>query len=82
MGERNIMLGVLKNRLDDDVSVTIGRENRMRELEDFAIVTRRFRTADCGGIVGVLGPMRMPYRLVLSLLDTTVEELTHIQIGE
>ena len=82
MGERNIMLGVLKNRLDADVSVTIGRENRMAELEEFAIVTRRFRTPDCDGILGVLGPMRMPYRLVLSLLDMTVEELMHIQIGE
>jgi heat-inducible transcriptional repressor len=82
MGERNIMLGVLKNRFESDVSVTIGRENRMRELEDFAIVTRRFRTADCEGILGVLGPMRMSYRLVLSLLGTTAEELAHIQIGE
>ncbi len=82
MGERTIMLGVLKNRLDTDLSVTIGRENRIAELEDFAIVTRRFRTSDCDGILGVLGPMRMSYRQVLSLLDTTVEELTHIQIGE
>jgi heat-inducible transcriptional repressor len=82
MGERSIMLGVLKNRLVSDVSVTIGKENRIRELEDFAIVTQRFRTADCDGLLGVLGPTRMSYRLVLALLDRTAEELHHIRIVE
>jgi hypothetical protein len=82
MGERSIMLGVLKNRLVSDVSVTIGKENRIRELEDFAIVTQRFRTADCDGLLGVLGPTRMSYRLVFALLDRTAEELQHIHIVE
>lgn len=82
MGERTIMVGMLKSRLDMDVAVTIGRENRLRGLEDFAIVTRRFRTAGCRGILGVLGPMRMPYRLVLSLLDTTADELSNIQMDD
>lgn len=82
MGERSIMLGVLRNRLETDVSVTIGRENRVRELEDFAVVTRRFRTPDCDGLLGILGPTRMSYRLVLALLDRTAEELHHIHTVE
>lgn len=82
MGERTIMLNVLKNRLGADVAVTIGRENRIPELEDFAILTRRFRAADCDGILGVLGPVRMSYRLVLSLLDATVEEVAKSQFTE
>jgi len=82
MGERSLMLNVLRNRLASDVSVTIGTENRVRELEDFAIVTRRFRTADCDGLLGVLGPTRMAYRLVLALLERTAEELHHVHIGE
>ena len=82
MGERSIMLNVLRGRLLADVSVTIGAENRVRELEDFAIVTRRFRTADCDGLLGVLGPTRMSYRLVLSLLDRTAEELYHVHIAQ
>ena len=81
MGERSIMLNVLKGRLLADVSVTIGTENRVRELEDFAIVTRRFRTADCDGLLGVLGPTRMAYKLVLALLDRTADELYHVHIA-
>jgi len=82
MGERSIMLGVLKNRLEEQVSVTIGKENRVRELEDFAIVTRRFKTDECDGLLGVLGPTRMTYKLVLALLDRTAEELCHVHIRE
>jgi len=82
MGERSIMLNVMRNRLETDVAVTIGRENRVRELEDFAIVTRRFRTPDCSGLLGILGPTRMSYRLVLALLDRTAQELHHIHVVE
>jgi heat-inducible transcriptional repressor len=81
MGERSIMINMLRNRLVSDVSITIGRENRVRELEDFAVVTRRFMTADCEGLLGVLGPTRMSYRLVLALLDATAGELSNIHIG-
>jgi heat-inducible transcriptional repressor len=82
MGERSIMLGVLKSRLSSGISVTIGKENRIRELEDLTVVTRRFKSPDCEGLVGILGPTRMSYRLVLALLDRTAEELQHIHIAE
>jgi len=81
MGERSIMLNALKSRLAADVSITIGKENKIRELEPFAIVTRRFRSAGCDGLLGVLGPTRMTYGLVLALLDRTAEEMRHIHIG-
>jgi heat-inducible transcriptional repressor len=82
MGERSLMLNALKSRLDADISITIGKENRIRELEPFTIVTRRFQAAECDGLLGVLGPTRMTYGLVLALLDRTAEELHHIHIGE
>jgi heat-inducible transcriptional repressor len=82
MGERSIMLNALKSRLAADVSITIGKENRIRELEPFAIVTRRFQAGECDGLLGVLGPTRMTYGLVLALLDRTAEELHHVHIGD
>lgn len=81
MGERTLMMSMLKGRLGSDVSVTIGRENRAPELEDFSVVTRRFRAADREGVLGLLGPTRMTYRLVLALLDATVEELQRTRVG-
>lgn len=75
MGERSLLLDVMRNRLKSDMMVTIGRENEFEELEDFSIVTRRFSTTDCSGLLGVLGPTRMSYHLVLALLSATAEEL-------
>jgi heat-inducible transcriptional repressor len=82
MGERSIMLKVLKSRFTADLAITIGKENRIRELEPFTIVTKRFQTAECDGLLGVLGPTRMAYGLVLALLDRTTEELRHIHISD
>jgi heat-inducible transcriptional repressor len=75
MGERRLMLDVLRHRLNREMVVTIGHENEFEELADFSIVTHRYSTADCSGLLGVLGPTRMSYGLVLALLSTTAEEL-------
>ena len=81
MGERSLILNVLKSRMAEDVTVTIGRENKVEELEDFTLVTRRFANPECNGILGILGPTRMTYTLVLSLLDRIAEELYRVQVG-
>lgn len=75
MGERHLMLSVMRNRLDEEMVVTIGSENGFEELTDFSIVTHRFSAADHSGLLGVLGPTRMSYQLVLALLSATAEEL-------
>ena len=81
MGENSRILGVLKGRMDSDMTVTIGRENKVEELEDFALVTRRFAGTGCSGILGILGPTRMTYGLVFSLLERVAEELYHVRVG-
>jgi len=80
MGERSLMLDVMRHRLPHDELVTIGRENELEELSDFSIVTRRFVTGECSGLLGVLGPMRMSYSRVLYILDGMAEELHRVKI--
>lgn len=75
MGEKSLMLEALKGRFGRGTMVTIGRENRLGELEDFSLVTRAVPGGTCDGLLGVLGPMRMSYRLVISLLDGMAHEL-------
>jgi heat-inducible transcriptional repressor len=78
MGERSLMLKALKHRMDRDVMVTIGSENEMAELENLAVVTHRFRAGECEGLLGILGPTRMSYVLVLSVLRRLAEELQRL----
>jgi heat-inducible transcriptional repressor len=82
MGERSLMLSVLKTRMTEDVTVTIGSENKVEELEDFTLITRRFANPECNGILGILGPTRMAYGLVFSLLERMAEELRRVHVGE
>ena len=81
MGERSRILSVLKGRMGSDVTVTIGKENKVQELEDFTLVTRRFASTGCDGVLGILGPTRMTYGLVFSLLDRIAGELDRVHVG-
>ena len=78
MGERNLMLKVMKNRMKHDSLVTIGSENELKELEDFSIITHKFNAGESEGLLGILGPTRMTYGLVLSILQKMAEELHRI----
>lgn len=80
MGERHFMLDAMRRRLGDEVSITIGSENELRELNDFSLVTRKFHMSDYDGLLGILGPTRMHYSHVLSLLVKMAEELHRLQI--
>ncbi|MDD3642786.1 MAG: hypothetical protein PHQ19_04905 [Candidatus Krumholzibacteria bacterium] len=75
MGRKSLILEALKGRFGRGTIVTIGRENRLGGLEELALVTRALPGGACEGLLGVIGPMRMSYRLVLSLLDGTAREL-------
>lgn len=75
MGRKSLILEALKGRFGRGTVVTIGRENRLGALEEMALVTRALPGGHCEGLLGVIGPMRMSYRLVLPLLDGTAREL-------
>jgi heat-inducible transcriptional repressor len=75
MGEKELMLGVLRKRIGRGVMVTIGEENDIDELKRFSVVTRAIPKGRCEGLLGVLGPTRMSYRSVLSLLEGMAGEL-------
>ncbi len=69
---------ILKNASGEQVSVLVGREHAYEALEDCAIVTARYAAGkEHQGAIAVLGPKRMPYRLVVPL----VSRVSHV-IGE
>lgn len=78
MGEKSLMLRVMKNRIGRGVMVTIGEENELEELKDFSVVTRAIPAGRCEGLLGVLGPTRMSYRSVMALLDGMARELIEL----
>jgi heat-inducible transcriptional repressor len=78
MGEKSLMIKAMRNRFGRGAMVTIGSENEIEELKDFSVVTRAIPAGRCEGLLGVLGPKRMSYRSVLSLLDGMARELIEL----
>lgn len=51
------------------ITITIGNEHGDPRLDRFTIVTAEYHCGALSGVIGVIGPTRMPYRKVISLVD-------------
>jgi heat-inducible transcriptional repressor len=51
--------------------ITIGTEHETPELLDLTVVTANYAVGHLHGVVGVIGPTRMPYDKVVAVVDCT-----------
>ncbi len=76
---RELLASVLGDRGGSDgPHVTIGAEHGQPELDDLTIVTANYAVGSLQGTVGVIGPTRMPYDKVVSIVDWTSDLLTRL----
>lgn len=62
-----------------EVTIRIGPENGVPELSDCSIVTAHYRVGDnSGGTLGIIGPTRMNYNRVISVLDFMGRALSEV----
>ena len=60
------------------ISITIGGEHEDERLRDFTVVTAEYHTGSLSGVIGVIGPTRMPYDKVISLVNHTSQLLSDL----
>ena len=53
------------------LSITIGNEHGDPRLEGFTLVTAEYSAGSLSGVIGVIGPTRMPYDKVIALVGHT-----------
>jgi heat-inducible transcriptional repressor len=68
---RDMLREALANRLGQGVTITIGGEHRDARLAPFTLVTASYRMGPLSGVIGVMGPTRMPYDKIAALVDHT-----------
>jgi heat-inducible transcriptional repressor len=69
----------LRKRSDaPGVSITIGAEHSDPRLDEFTVVTSEYKAGSLTGVIGVIGPTRMPYDKVISLVTHTSRLLTDL----
>jgi heat-inducible transcriptional repressor len=60
------------------VSITIGTEHDDPRLDEFTVVTAEYHVGSVAGVIGVIGPTRMPYDKVISLVSHTSRLLSDL----
>jgi heat-inducible transcriptional repressor len=57
-----------RSHVNPGVSITIGNEHGDPRFENFTIVTSEYRAGSLTGVIGVIGPTRMPYEKVIAVV--------------
>jgi len=70
--QRDVLQRVLGQRAHtNSLTITIGGENESQQLANLTLVTSPYRIGPLTGVIGVLGPTRMPYEKVVALVEHT-----------
>lgn len=64
---------------DDGVSIRIGTDSPIEELNDVSVISASFKTGKMSkGSISVIGPTRMPYEKVVSLVEYISESIERV----
>ncbi|RMF89909.1 MAG: heat-inducible transcription repressor HrcA [Nitrospinota bacterium] len=67
----------------EGVKVLIGSESRIEEIQDCSLVTHTYQYGDRTiGVLGILGPKRMEYPRLISIVDYTAKALSRVLSAE
>ena len=68
---RDLLAAELERRRREGLSITIGAENVDARLNGFTLVTSSYTAGGLTGVIGVMGPTRMPYDKIIGLVTHT-----------
>ena len=71
--ERRDVLGKVLSSRDhrSGLQITIGGEHDQEEFSPFTLVTAEYSVGGLKGVIGIIGPTRMPYEKVIAIVDST-----------
>ncbi len=78
LGERNGLIeimGVAKGS-ESGIVITIGAENKALEIQSCSVVSATYDAGSTKGTIGVIGPTRMPYARLVSLVKYAARQLS------
>jgi heat-inducible transcriptional repressor len=79
--QRELLTGVLAAREHDRAAkITIGGEHGDPKLSTLTLVTAEYRLGRLSGVLGVIGPTRMPYEKVAAIVEYTSNLMTELAI--
>ncbi len=64
-----------------ELVITIGKENRFAEVMNCSLVTSSYQVGKISGTVGIIGPTRMPYSKLVSVVQYTARTISDALSG-
>lgn len=75
--EKNELKSFMESKSSGEgIIITIGNENTIDEIRDCSLVTSSYKIGKISGTIGVIGPTRMPYSKLVSIVQYTARSLT------
>lgn len=80
LDDQRILIRVINNstKEDEKISITIGQENEEELINNCSLITTCYKIGDVTGTLGILGPTRMKYEKVTSMVDYIAKEISNL----
>jgi len=71
--DKNLVVHIFQNssKSGDEVTISIGAENQEKKLKDYSVVCTSYNFGEIKGNIGIIGPKRMNYKKMISLIEYT-----------
>lgn len=77
--EKEVLITLLEESRGNDLQVLIGSENNVQNMQDCSVITATYKLSDdTSGTIGVVGPTRMDYSQVISVLNNMVRNIENV----
>jgi len=78
LNERTGLMEILESGQDTagGIIITIGAEHKAREIQSCSVVSATYNAGTTSGTIGIIGPTRMPYAKLVSLVKYAARQLT------
>ncbi len=77
--EKDVLVTLLEESKNNDLQVLIGSENTVQSMQDCSVITATYKMGDnTRGTIGIVGPTRMDYSQVISILNGMVQNIEKV----
>ena len=80
-GDSGVISEFLRQARGEGLLITIGKENRFDEIMNCSLVTSSYKVGNISGTIGIVGPTRMPYSKLVSVVRYTARTITDALAG-
>ncbi|MEW6412967.1 MAG: heat-inducible transcriptional repressor HrcA [Candidatus Zixiibacteriota bacterium] len=76
-----VLSDFLNRAVEEGLFITIGKENQFQEIMSCSLVSSKYRVGKVSGTIGIIGPTRMAYSKLVSVVEYTARTITEVLSG-